>query len=51
MSENPGNHGGLFDGGDDFQGAATVGAVFEVDIEDPFEEPGPAQAGRGRVMG
>ncbi len=37
MGENLGNYRGLFDGGNDFQGAATVGAVFDVDIEYPFE--------------
>jgi hypothetical protein len=30
----------IFDRGDDLQGAA-VGAVFHVDIERPFEQPGP----------
>ena len=39
MSENPGNHRGLFKSGNDLQGAATVGAVFHVDIENPFEQP------------
>jgi hypothetical protein len=32
--------------GDDLQGAAAVGAAFHVDIEDPFEQPGPTQARR-----
>ena len=32
--------------GDDLQSAAAVGAVFHVDIEDPFEQPGPAHARR-----
>ena len=32
--------------GDDLQGAAAVGAVFNVDVEDPFEQPGPAHARR-----
>ena len=32
--------------GDDLQGAAAVGAAFYVDIEDPFEQPGPAHARR-----
>src|SRR5919106_999065 len=30
--------------GDDLQSAAAVGAVFDVDVEDPFEQPGPAHA-------
>ncbi|MGH8566327.1 MAG: hypothetical protein ACREXW_20515 [Gammaproteobacteria bacterium] len=44
------NDGGMFDGGDDRQGAAAMGAVFQVDLEHPLEQPGPAQAGgrRGR---
>jgi hypothetical protein len=40
------NDGGMFDGGDDLQGAAAAGAVFQVDIEHPLEQAGPAQAGR-----
>jgi hypothetical protein len=31
-------------GGDDLQSAAAVGAVFDVDVEDPFEQPGSAHA-------
>jgi len=31
---------------DDLQGAAAVGTLLEVDIEHPFEQAGPAQAGR-----
>ncbi|MGI0015048.1 MAG: hypothetical protein ACREBU_16645 [Nitrososphaera sp.] len=31
MGEDLGNHGGVYDGGDDLQGAATMGAVFQVD--------------------
>ncbi len=34
-----------------FFGAATVRTVFDVDIEYPFEQPGPAHTGRSRVMG
>ncbi len=33
-------------GGDDLQAAAAVRAVFDVDVEDPFEQPGPTQARR-----
>jgi hypothetical protein len=36
----------MFDGGDDLQGAAAAGAVFQVDIEHPLEQAGPAQAGK-----
>ena len=46
MAEDFDNHRRIFDGGDDLQGAAAVGAVFHVDVEDPFEQPGPAQARR-----
>ena len=37
MVENLRNHRGLFDSGHDLQVAATVRAVFHVDIEYPFE--------------
>lgn len=46
MSEDLGNYHGLFDGGNDFQGTATVGVVFDVDIQYPSESAGPADAGR-----
>ena len=36
----------LKDRRDDLQLAAAVRAVFDVDVEDPFEQPGPAQARR-----
>jgi hypothetical protein len=36
MAEDLDNHRRIFDGGDDLQGAAAVGAVFHVDIEDSF---------------
>ena len=32
--------------GDDLQAAAAVRAVFDVDIEDSFEQSGPTQARR-----
>ena len=37
MGENLGDDPGLFDGGDDLECAATVGDMFHVDIERPFE--------------
>jgi hypothetical protein len=37
MGENLGDDPGLFDGGDDLEVAAAVGAMFHVDIEHPFE--------------
>ena len=54
MAEDLDDHRRIFDalsfdaaqGGDDLQGAAAVGAVFDVDVEDPFEQPGPAHARR-----
>ena len=49
MAEDLVDHRRIFDGGDDLQGAAAVGAVFHVDVEDPFEQPGPAHA-RGRAL-
>ena len=38
--------GGSSIGGDDLQSAAAVRAVFDVDVEDPFEQPGPTHARR-----
>ena len=51
MLEDLGNHGGIYDGGDDRQGAAAVRALFNIDIEYPFEQRGPAQAGKRRGRG
>ena len=47
MAEDLDDHRRIFDGGDDLQGAAAVRAVFDVDVEDPFEQPGPAQQRAG----
>ena len=44
MAEDLDDHRRIFDGGDDLQGAAAVGAAFDVDIEDPFKQPGSARA-------
>ena len=49
MGEDTGNHRRLNDGGDDLQGAATLRAVFEIDIEDALEQARPAHA-RGRRL-
>ena len=46
MAEDFDNHRRIFDRGDDLQGAAAVGAVLHVDIEDPFEQSRPAHARR-----
>ena len=53
MREYPDNHRRLFDGGDDLQGAATLRAVFDVDIEHALEQARPALARRCfmRVVG
>ena len=50
MGKNPCHHGEIFHGGDDLQGAATVRTVLNVDIKYLFEQPGPADARRSRVM-
>ena len=49
MGENFDDHRRIFDGGDDLQAAAAVRPMFNVDVEDPFEQPGPTQA-RRRVI-
>jgi hypothetical protein len=36
MVENLRNHGGVFDSGNNLEFAATVGAMFHIDIEHPF---------------
>ena len=46
MREYPDNHGGLFDGGDNLQGAATLRAVFDIDRENAFEQARPVHARR-----
>ncbi len=51
MSEDLGDHGGVFDGGDDLQRAAGVRALFNIDIEHPFEQPCPADAEWRPVVG
>ena len=48
MREDLGDHGGIFDGGDDRQGATTLGAVFQVDIEHPFTKALPGFRSSGR---
>jgi len=40
MREDLGNHGGIYDGGDDLQGSAALETLFNIDIEHPFEQPG-----------
>ena len=36
----------IFDRSDDLQAAAAIRAVFDVDVEDPFEQSGPTHARR-----
>ncbi len=50
MAEDLDDYRRIFDGSNDLQGAAAVGAVFNVDVEDLFEQPGPAHA-RGVSLG
>jgi hypothetical protein len=38
MGEDPGDYGRFFNGGDDLQGAATIWAAFDIDVEDPLEQ-------------
>jgi hypothetical protein len=49
MSKDFDNHRRIFDCGHALQAAAAVRAVFDVDVEDPFEQAGPTQA-RRRVI-
>ena len=44
MAEDLDDHRRIFDRGNDLQGSAAVRAVFDVDVEDPFEQPGPTHA-------
>ena len=48
MGENLRNHGGIFDSGNDLQGATTVGAMFHVDIEHPSTKTLPGFRPSGR---
>ena len=45
MREDHDDHGGIFDSGDDLQGAPAVGAVFDIDVEYALEQARPAHAG------
>ena len=40
MAEDFDNHRRIFDRSDDLQSAAAVRAVFDVNVEDPFEQSG-----------
>jgi hypothetical protein len=41
MAEDFDNHRRIIDGGDNPQGTAAVGTVFQVDVEDAFEQSVP----------
>jgi hypothetical protein len=45
MREDFGNDRGIFDGGNKRDRAATMGTGCHVDLEEAFEQFGPAQAG------
>ena len=45
MDEDLGHHGGLFDGGNERQGAAALRSGGHVNFEHPFEQLGPPHAG------
>jgi len=49
MCEYPYNHGGLLDGGDDLQGAATLRAMLDINSENALEQPRPVHARRRAV--
>ncbi len=49
MRENPDDHSEPFDGGNDLQASATVRAMLDIDVEDPFEQTRPTHA-RRRTM-
>ncbi|MDB5904193.1 MAG: hypothetical protein JWM26_3071 [Betaproteobacteria bacterium] len=51
MREDSDNHRRLFDGGDNLEVAATLRAVFEVDIEHALEQPRPVHARRCFMCG
>ena len=44
MGEDLGNHGGMFDGGDDLQGATARGALLDVDLKHSLRKPSLAFA-------
>jgi hypothetical protein len=46
MGEDASNHWQLFNGCDDSEGAATLGAAFDVDVKDPFKRSGPTHTHR-----
>ena len=49
MGEDFDNHRRIFDRGNDLQGSAAVRAVFDVDVEDPFEQPTHAHGASVRM--
>jgi len=55
VAENLADHWGIFNGGEDGQGAAALGTGGDVDGEDAFESLGPTHASprgsRGEIAG
>ena len=51
MRQYPDDHGGLFDGANDLQGATTIRALLDVNVEDALEQPRPTHARRCAVCG
>ena len=45
MGKDLSDHRGFFDGSDDFQFTPTMRTAFDVDIEHPFKQTSPANAG------
>jgi hypothetical protein len=50
MGEDPDNHRRILDGGDDFQVAAAVWTVLDIDLEDALEQARPTDAGWRRAV-
>jgi len=50
MSEDFDNHRRIIDGGNNFQGTAAIGTVFNVEVEDAFEQPGEPADARRRTL-
>ncbi len=50
VAENLDDHRGIFNGGNDRQGAAALRTDGEVDVKHAFEQLRPAQAGRWRSL-
>jgi hypothetical protein len=49
MGEDLSDHGACSDGGDDLQRAAALGALLDVDLEHPLEQPAHLMGRRGHL--